>query len=279
MKKIIVFGLFVITWILMFDLFLYTESLTPSKDKIKPTATPVFTYQNDEIIQRTISATAEITIWRDDQIFGCTGYAYKREADLTYFILDAHCVSRSTLESGDILVSADYIRLELSDDLNSKHKDAYLADLVAVGYQPFGDDLAIVSAKIDKQIPLLVLSEYLPRSGECVFNVSFPMEADGNLFFGSVVSSGKDETYPEQEAVITALYMGIKDLRGASGSAMVSCTSGQVFGTIYKLGEGEGSAVAIPSKHFKQFEGEVKDGIYPYKTWFKGDHNLCPASE
>jgi len=168
-------------------------------------------YYNETEVQKAYAATAEIAVFKNGDMYGCTAFAYKRTGNEYSFITAAHCVSTTDDEKHEIIMNAEIVLLKLHDEVNVDDVHYYFGIVDAVGYETVGHDFAILSAKIyDREIPVFTLADYPLEKNQCVFNVSYPAEADGNVFFGSVTET--DEDY-----ILSKLF-GIQVASGASGS-------------------------------------------------------------
>ncbi|OGH83994.1 MAG: hypothetical protein A2373_01325 [Candidatus Magasanikbacteria bacterium RIFOXYB1_FULL_40_15] len=266
MKRFNIFLLFVFTWLLMLSFFFYLEL----KEAIN--FNYLNFYYNETEVQKAYAATAEIAVFKNGDMYGCTAFAYKRTGNEYSFITAAHCVSTTDDEKHEIIMNAEIVLLKLHDEVNVDDVHYYFGIVDAVGYETVGHDFAILSAKIyDREIPVFTLADYPLEKNQCVFNVSYPAEADGNVFFGSVTET--DEDY-----ILSKLF-GIQVASGASGSALVGCTSGKVHGIVYAWRENTKELISIPIDRFKMFEEKVRNHKYLFPVRGMGEDNICEIDE
>ena len=269
MKKLTTILLFIFTWLLVLCVFLY--ALLANQKKVV-NKTYINLYHNEETVNRVVSATVEVLIYKNDnpRPSGCTAVVFEYKDGLYYLELSAHCVSIPDDQNREVIITANRIVLKIPDSADRSKIYEYPANIVVPGYKTVGDDWAILSAKIDRQIPILNLSKIGPEIGQCVFNVSFPLKADGNLFFGYV---------SELDVDITAKLVGTRLTEGASGSALASCASGEIFGFVYAGRNEFGELIASTSSRFNEFRKAVKDNKYPFRARYIGEDDVCLIDE
>ncbi|OGH58938.1 MAG: hypothetical protein A2725_04295 [Candidatus Magasanikbacteria bacterium RIFCSPHIGHO2_01_FULL_33_34] len=274
MKKTKIYLLFILTWLLIVIVYILLPVQTIKKEDFN-------LYYSEVNTQRVISSTAQVTIFNNEKIYLCTAFAYKREGNLYYFATAAHCVADMDDENKNIIKRYDNVMLQISDDLNNSEKDSYIAEVVGVGYEPVGDDFAILTATIDKYIPLLDFSGIEPMLGNCVLNVSFPAKSDGNIFMGYITNINYQIDIESKSIIyhtVVAKLFGIEIAGGASGSALVSCSSAKVYGVVVASTGNEVSLVAIPVQKFIDFEQKIIKKEYLYKLMPK-EPGFCPIDE
>lgn len=262
MKKLLVALLFVLTWVLLLLVFISSDSGSNINSE-----TNIFIYQNENNVKRVASSTALAIIFRKDGIFNCTAVAYRRVNNLYYFEIPAHCVSETDDINQEIIMNTNFVLLKISDDINSPEAatDVYVANVFAVGYKTALDDYAILTATIEnRDIPMIRFTDFAPEVNQCVFNVSFPREGDGNVFFGYITSTIRDDESGSLLAMTLKLF-GVNQAPGASGSAVASCASGNVYGIITAADDNIHKIIALSSSGFLNFERKILNNEYPYK--------------
>lgn len=254
MKKLLVALLFVLTWVLLLLVFISSNSGSNINSE-----TNIFIYQNEKNVKRAVSSTALAILFQDNGIFNCTAFAYKRVNNIYYFATSAHCVSKADNVNQEIIMNTNLVLLKISDDINSPEAatDVYIANIFAVGYVAAHDDYAILTATIEnRDIPMIKFTDFVPEVNQCVFNVSLPREGDGNVFFGYITSTIRDDESGSLLAMSLKLF-GVNQAPGASGSAVIGCASGNAYGIVTAADDSIHKIIALSASSFLNFERKI----------------------
>lgn len=208
------------------------------------------------IESNTINATALIIIYKAGLKYRCTAFAISKKGRLYRFLTSSHCVAN--IYSVDMVeINAEKIHV-YTIGLFRREKAYYSASVVGAGYYNGHDDYAILEVELENEdTPVLTLSSKEPTVGQCLFNVSFPNDADGNMFYTKIekitIGLGQVQHIPKHG----------KNWGGSSGSALVDCYTGEVM-AVWSGFLGNGHHVAQPISRFKKFQKEIEMGTYKY---------------
>lgn len=249
-------------WILLFvlglALVLYIYTLLKDYER-EPYVVDIY------LVNKAFSATAELLILDEEgRMYDCTAFAYQKNGIKYRFATDAHCATR---QIGDdkykINIVGDNLYILILRSPFSGKKSTHFARLVAVDRNNKIGDFAIIEAEIDKPIPLLDFSKQPASSGECIFNISYPKVAWGNIFYGYVAENKNPfSRLLDPDNFIKLRFESIPNAAGASGSALLRCINGEVIGIIVSHNMKRKRVFATPIASFVEFLAEVDKGNF-----------------
>ena len=201
-----------------------------------------------------------------DLRFTCTATAFERNENTYRFVTASHCVSEDNTRSGRVVMAPTSWYLLLKE---SKVQKYYGAKVIAAGYQSRGDDLAVLEAELDVEIPVIPLAETDGTVGESVSIVAGPYGLGKQLFRGHVTMSYLNRPIRGR----TLNWEGVTLLQissgpGASGSSVVSSHREKIIAILVgRIGSSRGTpAIAtVPVSRLHAFLNAVDQGKYP---WF-----------
>ncbi|OGH76759.1 MAG: hypothetical protein A2469_01890 [Candidatus Magasanikbacteria bacterium RIFOXYC2_FULL_40_16] len=226
----------------------------------QPVRSSISFFRNTDAEHNLLLSSAKVLIEKTDGNGStCSAFPYDLRKGKYLFVTSAHCVAKFDVGKEKIKIKAESIYLHFEFN-NFLKENLFRAKIVAVGYKPIGDDFAILEAKIPMIIPVLYLSEKKAKIGEYILNVGYPKEARGHIFYGMVKHFGKIKYQT------SFMVGGIKNGKGASGSAVMSVSSGRVLGILSSQLPIETGLelIFINADKFRKFEKRVMDGKYPY---------------
>lgn len=217
--------------------------------KVVPPKYPDIWMQNN-----TLWATTVLIVNKINEAAYCTAWVVGRQGNTFYFITASHCLSADV--GGQIAVEP--ARLEFYFSVKAgEAKKVYIAEIIAVGYLGVRDDLAILQVELDGiDLPTLKLAEKDPVVGQCLFNVSYPSKAFGNLFYGFV---GEVKSDGEVHFKVD----GVTGSGGASGSALVDCKTGEVL-AVWIESKKDIYYIALSVSKLKKFLEAIENDTYKY---------------
>lgn len=249
-------------WILLFilglSLSLYIYILLKD-DEREPYIVDIY------LINKAFSATAELLILDEEgNMMSCTAFAYQKNENKYRFAFAGHCATKQIYDDDYAMnIVGENVYLLILRSVLSGKKSVYFARLVAVDINSKIGDFAVIEAEIDTPIQLLALSKRPAASGECIFNISFPKVAWGNVFYGYVATNKNPfSRLLDPDNSIRLRFESIFNAAGASGSAALRCVNAEVVGIIVSRNEKRNSVFAVPIASFVEFLAEVDKGNF-----------------
>lgn len=204
--------------------------------------------------------------------FLCTAVAFARDGNKYQFFTAAHCVADYNVETLKTVLKESVVYLTL--EKQNGDKLVYEAKILAVGEMKNFEDLAILEAEIDEDIPIMVLSEHGHELDEDVKIVTVPSELGdiGLLQLRGYISREKitdlemESINVQADGAFIVQSIGLGLGYGASGGGVLGIKNNEILGVVTGAAFnrlGHVSLIITPVAKFKIFYKEYTEGKRP----------------
>lgn len=169
----------------------------------------------------------ELYIVEDKLLRGCTATAFERKGDTYRFLTVAHCMTITNGADSEIVLLPFNFRIKL--EKSDGKTEYYPAEVIFWRQSKLGsydyEDYAVVEAKIDREIPVIPLSDTDPVLKEEFTMVTAAPLHIGNQFYEGYIRRENIVVEENEEVVDNVCVIstgGLGEGRGASGAAIVS---------------------------------------------------------
>lgn len=197
--------------------------------------------------------------------FACTATAIEKTPRGYIFLTAAHCIGDDDTEKQR---SADGKGFSFFVTFDEPVMRFYPADILGVGYQERGDDLALMHVESTETWSIVPIGdERKERMGANILNISIPMGLGKQVLFGSISQMIINRPMTQLNGINWrgAMMVQLPNITsGASGSAIVSAEQQAVVGVL--VGTFGMTTIALPISRYKEFRSKLEQNQY---RWFK----------